>query len=72
MIMAEVKYKDGGDWDTRLYNCSMSQFQSMADKRFVAVGKVLELPTGSIVQYLRRMAGWNEVEAGRYVRPKHY
>jgi hypothetical protein len=68
IILAEVKYKDGGDWDTRLYNCSRSQFNSMAEKRFVAVGKVLELPTGSVIQYLRRMADWNEVKPGTYNR----
>jgi hypothetical protein len=72
VILAEIKVNDGEEWQTKLYNCSYSQFRSMANKRFVAVGKTLELPTGTIIDFLRERAGWKEVKPGEYLRPKHY
>ena len=72
MILAEIKVNDDDEWQTKLYNCSWSQFRSMADRRFVAVGKTLELPTDAIIDMIRRRAGWNEVEPGKFIRPSHY
>ena len=72
MIMAEVRIDDESPWDTKLFNCSHKQFSAMANRRYVAVGKTLEIPTGTIIQYLRKIAGWNELPDGGFIRPKHY
>jgi len=57
-ILAEVKVRDGDEWDVRLFNCSWEAFRSMANKRFVAVGRTTEVP--DLPNFLARYIGWIE------------
>mgnify|MGYP007124354798 CR=1 FL=1 len=56
MILAEVKVKDEDAWDYRLYNCSLSSFRAMANRRYVAVGRVAEIE--NIARDIACNLGW--------------
>jgi hypothetical protein len=58
MIIAEVKLNDGDSWVTRLFNCSMAQFRTMAERRYVAIGLVSEFSNEVLIQCLKDKLGW--------------
>lgn len=50
MILAEVKTKDGEKFIWKLFNCSFTQFTVMANKRYVAIGRVTEIDTDELIK----------------------
>ena len=56
MILAEIKIKDQDPWEYRLYNCSLSSFRAMANRRYVAIGRVAEI--GNIAKVMACNLGW--------------
>jgi hypothetical protein len=58
MIIAEVKLHDEDTWITRLFNCSMAQFRTLAAGRYVAVGLVSEFSNDVLIQCLKNKLGW--------------
>ena len=60
MIIAEVKKDDKSEWETRLFNCSVEAFYSMASKRFVDIGRIDSVPFEVIIGALRRSLGWDK------------
>jgi uncharacterized spore protein YtfJ len=60
MILAEVKINDGEEFITKLFATSMTLFQKMADKRYVAVGRTIEFDEKVIIDSLRKTVGWEK------------
>jgi hypothetical protein len=58
--MAEIKVNDNSEWETRLFNCNTAQFRAMANRRFVAIGKQIEIPVEALINMLRKNIGWDK------------
>lgn len=58
MIVAEVKVSDGDKFDTRVFNSSLEAFQRMADRRFVAIGRVAEMNNEEFIAAIKQQLGW--------------
>lgn len=59
MIVAEVKVTDGDEFQVRLFNSSLQAFQRMANRRFVAIGRVSEIDQEELAAALAQQMGWN-------------
>lgn len=58
MIIAEIKVSDETEWEVRLFNSSLTAFRNMANYRFVAVGRVMEISTEEIIKVVKNNLGW--------------
>jgi hypothetical protein len=58
MIFAEVKVNDGEEFQYKLFNTSLKQFQKMANRRFVQIGRVTEFPLEYIISLLKAHCNW--------------
>lgn len=56
MVLAEVKREDDSEWEVKLFNMSLSQFRSMANKRYVAIGRIMNIE--DVAYVLARSYGW--------------
>ena len=53
MILAKVKVNDGDEPIWKLLNCSQSQFQSMAQKRFVQILNAHEITLDFVIEAIQ-------------------
>ena len=62
MILARVKINDGDEPIWKLLNCSQSQFQSMAQKRFVQILNAHEITLDFVIEAIQeKLNKWNYV-----------